>query len=74
MLHLKCLLPSARFSRAVGAYPHALEFLLSVGFERRAEPWTPGAAGEAVLVLTRNDPGLLWLGAESIRKWRPVLL
>ena len=65
---------SFRFARAVGSFEHALEFLFAVGFERRTEAWAPGLPSEGILVLTRNDPGLLWIGAEHIRKWRAALL
>ena len=54
-------LANKRFLRTVGKFPAGLAFLEACGFERE----TSGDDGD-VLVLKRNDPGLLWLGRSAL--------
>lgn len=62
-----------RFQRTIGEHAHALELLTAVGFE--CEETSRGVSGQndSVLILKRDDPGLLWLGISHIQKWRPLL-
>lgn len=54
-------LGNAKFQRAVGRYPAALELLRAIGFEERTTP-----EGEAGLELKRKDAGLMWLGKAAL--------
>lgn len=54
-------LVNAKFQRAVGRHPAAVELLRAIGFEERTTP-----EGEAVMELARDDVGLLWLGKSAL--------
>lgn len=49
-------LGNAKFQRAVGRFPPAMDLLRAVGFEER----------EGLLEYMRNDPGLLWWGKSAV--------
>ena len=49
-----------KFVRTAGKFAAALRLLEAVGFERQTD------GGDDVLVLTRADPGLLWLGRSAL--------
>lgn len=51
-------LGNAKFQRALGRFPPAMELLRAVGFEEQG-----GGQG---LEYTRNDPGLLWWGKSAV--------
>ena len=55
-------LANTKFAWAVGRFPAGLDLLQAVGFEE--------AEGGAVLLYTRNDPGLLWLGRSIVEEER----
>jgi len=57
---------NARISRDVAQYPACVQVLKSVGFQDNEN--------EEFWILTRDDPGLLWLGQSSLENHKSLLL
>ena len=64
-------LANARFQRLVAPHAHAMALLDAAGFElvRSQETGLQDA-----LVLTRDDPALVWAAISALQKWRQILL
>jgi hypothetical protein len=59
----KVRLSNKKFHSTVGSLPGTVKFLLAIGFKE---------TGNEMLSLTRNDPGLLWLGRSILVQIREV--